>query len=285
MIKNFWKGFAMGIANIVPGISGSAIALVFNLFDDLIFAVNNVFKDFKKSVLFLFPIVAGGVTAMGVLSTVVEHSLQHYSMPTTIFFTGLILGSVPFIWSRASADGFKITYLPYTIVAFVIVMIMTHFGSTETQTSEIIISTALLAELFVVGIFAASALVIPGISGTFIMILFGVYHIILSSISSFMIAVFTLDIPAAIHAAILLAPVGIGNILGALLASKLVFLLLKRAYSATYYSILGLTLGSVYSLLVSPSTYQSGVSPLLIVISIITGSAGIILAMKLGATK
>lgn len=281
MLKDLFKGIVIGIGNILPGVSGGTLAIALNIFDELIFAINNIFKDFKNQFIFLMPILIGAVLGIGLFSIILEYSLRYFSFPSATFFVGLILGTVPLIWSKASSQGFKPIYLAYTVISLIIVVVITNVSPLHNQSSEFTITYGIMIQSLICGILASAAMIIPGLSGSFVMLLLGMYYPVLTAISDFITSFLSWDFQAMIPPILLLAPLAIGIIIGTVLVSKLLTNLLERAYGATYYSILGLTLGSIYSIFADPATYTAGVTMISIVAAIATGIIGAVLAIKL----
>ena len=201
-LSRMLKGLVVGVANIIPGVSGGTMAVVMGIYDKLIGAVSDLRRDFKNSVIYLFPIGVGALLGILLFSYLIEYLLANFTMPTNIFFLGLILGSIP--------DD-----LPAG-----------HPG--EAQKGE---PAALCRQLcgddcddpaaecdrrgqradhhpgrgqrhppVFVGGAAAACMIMPGISGSMIMVLLGVYTSVLTAISSFNIPV--------------LIPVALGVLLG-----------------------------------------------------------------------
>lgn len=281
-IKNFFKGIIFGVANIIPGVSGGTMAVVLGIFDDLLKSINSLRTDFKESMKFLLPILLGAGFGILVFASVISFGLTNYSFPTCMLFAGLVTGSIPFIYKKATEKGVNKSNYIYTLIAFAIVAFMSY-GKESTAAeyiSTFTLSTYLY--LFVCAIIASSAMVVPGISGSFVMILLGIYPILINGIESF--KTFLLDFnntEALFYSLKVLIPVGIGIIVGVILISKIIVLLLDKAYTQTYFSILGLILGSIYGLFVDPLTYQSGTSLPIIIVGVVTFAVGLIIATKL----
>ena len=96
----FIKGFIMGIANVIPGVSGGTLAVILGIFKDFVGSISNIFKSFKKSILFLLPIVIGMGVAIIASSKLIENCLTYYPLATILFFVGLILGGVPILFNK-----------------------------------------------------------------------------------------------------------------------------------------------------------------------------------------
>ena len=132
------KGLVVGVANIIPGVSGGTMAVVMGIYDKLIGAVSDLRKDFKNSVLYLLPIGIGAVLGIVLFSHLIEFLLRDFTMPTNIFFLGLILGSIPMIYHRAVREKFKkVSLLPF-FVSFAIMMVMTLLQNVSDEGSALI---------------------------------------------------------------------------------------------------------------------------------------------------
>lgn len=281
-IANFFRGILIGVANIIPGVSGGTIAVTLGIFDELIEAINNFFKDPKKYIKFLLPIFIGAIVGVLFFSSLIEYGLINFSLPTSMFFAGLVAGSIRLIYRKATEQQYKPTYYIYTLVAFIIVIILSNFSGPSLSITTTTFTTSLYIRLFISGAIAASAMIIPGISGSFVMILLGVYPLLISSISS--IKDYLLDLsntPLLISILQVVIPMGLGIVVGVLLISRIIDILFKKAYSITYFTILGLILGSLYGIFNDPSTYASGTSLPIIAVSIVTFAVGVALSLLL----
>ena len=106
-LVNVLRGAIIGIANIIPGVSGGTMAVVMNIYDQLIGSISKFFRNFKKNLLFLIPILIGAGAGIFLFSLLLGSLLEKYPMPVNFFFLGLILGSIPMLYKRATAEGFK----------------------------------------------------------------------------------------------------------------------------------------------------------------------------------
>lgn len=285
-MKNFImlliKGIFVGVANIIPGVSGGTIAVVLGIFDRLIDAINNFYKDLKKYFIFLIPIGLGMVFGIVGFSTVIDFTLTNYSLPTTLFFIGLVVGSIPLIYKKATEKSFKPIYVVPTIIACLIVVLFSVLSPDEARQTGAV-DMLMMIKLFFGGIIAAAAMVIPGISGSFMMVLMGLYSTVLHTIAGIKDYLRSpADIQLLIGLLSVLIPLGIGVVIGILLISKVIAILMKKYYSITYFSIFGLMLGSIFGMFNDPITYQSGVNAMAIVISVITFAVGFALSTVLG---
>ena len=107
----FLKGCVFGVANIIPGVSGGTIALTMGIYEDLIKAISNIRKKFKKSMALLIPFGLGAIASILLLSKVIKFCLDRYETPTILFFLGLIIGGIPLITKNVKGRKFKATYM------------------------------------------------------------------------------------------------------------------------------------------------------------------------------
>lgn len=293
----FIKGIFVGVANIIPGVSGGTIAVVLRIFDQMIDAINNFFKNPKKHIKFLVPLFLGAGAGIILFSKLLEFCLKKESLPTSLFFVGLVVGSVPLIYNQAKKKEIKPIYFGVSVIFFAIVVLISLLKPTNSETS-FSITPYWLSKAFISGIIASAAMVIPGISGSFVMVLLGLYNIILTSISGLtntlsngikmmlsgdFINGFMQIVKS--DSFIILAVTGIGIIIGVVLISKIIAILLEKAFSVTYFAILGLIFGSIFAIFKDPMTYESytgSIPALSIVLAVVTFIIGFFISIKLG---
>lgn len=259
-LSRMLKGLAVGVANIIPGVSGGTMAVVMGIYDRLIGAVSALRKDFKNSVLYLLPIGIGAVMGILLFSRLIELLLRDFAMPTNLFFLGLIVGSIPMIYHRAVKESFKpVSMVPF-VICFAIMMGMTLLQNVSDAGSALITTLTPVSaiQLILAGAVAAACMIMPGISGSMVLVLMGVYTSVLTAISS-------LNIPVLI-------PVAVGILIGLLGGAKLIDFFMKRYEQQTYFAILGLIAGSILPILLSAG-YTPGVQTLLSVFTLVLGAA------------
>lgn len=293
----FVKGIFVGTANIIPGVSGGTIAVVLRIFDSLIDAVNNFFKNPKKHLSFLFPLILGTIFGVAIFSKIIQFLLERFSFETNMFFVGLVIGSVPLIYREAKKKSIKLSYYLISLATFILVVSMSLISTEETSA---IVDTSFsgLLKITIFGAISSAAMVIPGISGSFIMVLLGIYNIILVSISQFIDIlinsfslimsegiVFTLRYIFTNENFFVLLAIGIGVLIGIIVISKIIDILFKKFFSATYFAILGLIFGSIFSIFNDASTYQSyslGIPFYAIITGLITLVIGFLISFNFG---
>jgi len=207
------------------------------------------------------------------------------------FFIGLIAGIIPHIFSKVKERGQRLKPKEVLLIAipFLILVVISGLkGVSVTNPEEVInnISVPFMIFIFFAGIIAAAALVIPGISGSFVLLLLGIYPLIIYSVSSirFLLADIT-NIQLMINICKVLGPLAIGVIIGGLSMARLIEKLLKNYRKIIYSVILGLLLGSVCVLFKEPMVYKSGMSAVIIVAGIITLSFGCFISFRIGKER
>ncbi len=295
------KGVLMGIANIIPGVSGGTIAVVLHVFDPMIEAINNFYKGKKqliKHAKFLIPLFFGALIGVGAFSKLIKFCLETYSLPTSMFFAGLVTGSLPLIYGKAKEKEVKPKYYIAAVLAFLIVAAFSLLKEPEAADEAAVLTALNFIKIAFFGVIASSAMVIPGISGSFVMMLLGIYNKLITAVSGLIDEIAALPsnmgsegIAAALKGLVcsesffIIAAVGIGVVVGIVIISKIIEILLKKVYSYTYFAILGLILGSLFSIFKDPVTYQSysgGVGIVPVVCAVVTFAAGTALSLLLG---
>lgn len=259
-IKNIFCGMIVGLANIIPGVSGGTMAVILNIYDKLIESIGNLTKKLKENVIFLSAIGIGAVISILLFSKGINFLLEHYYMITNFFFIGVIIGSAPMIYRRATEDSFKWTHIIPCVLAFVIMLITEFMPNTGTEVVITTLSVGTCIQLILVGMISAICMIIPGISGSFVMLLFGMYETITTALSSFNV--------------VILIPMAIGCLLGVGFGSKLISFVLKRYPQATYFAILGFVFGSIPVILgkiIEENAFQMGLAMILSVLMLIVG--------------
>jgi len=287
-IMNFFNGLAIGITETIPGVSGGTIAIILGFYNELIYTVNHFTRDLRKHLIFITPILLGVVAGLIVFSSVINYLLTKFSFPTMAFFIGLIVGIIPLIFIKVKTPGrwFTLKESALILLPLLALLILGSLRPVEIiDVSERISSIDVPFMLFILvaGIIAAAALVVPGISGSFMLLLMGIYPLATHSVSS--LGVLLTDISNTslmLDIAKVLAPLAIGIIIGGLSTARLIGKLLKKHYKTMYSIILGLLVGSIYVLFRDPIMFQSGSPALHITIGIVTLISGSIISFSLG---
>lgn len=241
MIKwtNIFRGFLMGVCELIPGVSSGTMALLLGIYDQFLGAISRLLsKDFKKAVLFLFPLVLGMAIAIISMTSLIDYLLQNHVVPTHFFFLGMVLGVVPMILKLSNVKvEFKALHYILIALAFLLVYFLSviqepgSVGNAEVSVGQMLF-------LFVVGMIGSATMLLPGISGSLVMLILGAYPTIIYSISEF--TSFNFSVTP------LLIATGLGILTGVLGASKVISYLLRNYTYLMYALIVGLLLGSVF---------------------------------------
>lgn len=232
-MRNIVRGIIMGVTDLIPGISGGTIAMVLGIYHELIASINGILtRNWRRHVLFIAPILLGIGVALLTFSRLIEWLISNHSYPLFFFFNGLILGIVPFLLRTANyKTTFKGQHYVLLAVAAALVIATGIFRENDMQTIWTSLSMTQYLYLFIAGWLASTAMILPGISGSFIFLLLGVYPTVINGISSFNVSI------------LIVVALGIG--LGLILTSKLIQFLFSKFQALTYAAMIGLVIGSL----------------------------------------
>ncbi|HHB0517932.1 TPA: DUF368 domain-containing protein [Staphylococcus aureus] len=239
---NILKGFAMGTSDLVPGVSGGTIALLLGIYNQFIASISGIFsRRFWPSFTFLIPIIIGMLLAMGSLSNLFNYLLSQHHIPTMFFFGGLIIGIVPYLLKISNyKTSFTTKHYMMVIAGIAILIVITLMNNGDKHAGETLtLSTALIIKYFIAGMCASSAMLLPGISGSFMLLVFGVYGTVMLAISEVVKLNFA-GLP------ILLA-VGFGVLAGFIISSKIIQYFLTHHKLMTFALIIGFVVGSLFA--------------------------------------
>ncbi|HCY9276219.1 TPA: DUF368 domain-containing protein [Staphylococcus aureus] len=239
---NILKGFAMGTSDLVPGVSGGTIALLLGIYNQFIASISGIFsRRFWPSFTFLIPIIIGMLLAMGSLSNLFNYLLSQHHIPTMFFFGGLIIGIVPYLLKISNyKTSFTTKHYMMFIAGIAILIVITLMNNSDKHVGETLtLSTGLIIKYFIAGMCASSAMLLPGISGSFMLLVFGVYGTVMLAISEVVKLNFA-GLP------ILLA-VGFGVLAGFIISSKIIQYFLTHHKLMTFALIIGFVVGSLFA--------------------------------------
>ncbi|HDP2069159.1 TPA: DUF368 domain-containing protein [Staphylococcus aureus] len=239
---NILKGFAMGTSDLVPGVSGGTIALLLGIYNQFISSISGIFsRRFWPSFTFLIPIIIGMLLAMGSLSNLFNYLLSQHHIPTMFFFGGLIIGIVPYLLKISNyKTSFTTKHYMMVIAGIAILIVITLMNNGDKHAGETLtLSTSLIIKYFIAGMCASSAMLLPGISGSFMLLVFGVYGTVMLAISEVVKLNFA-GLP------ILLA-VGFGVLAGFIISSKIIQYFLTHHKLMTFALIIGFVVGSLFA--------------------------------------
>lgn len=246
----FLKGFFMGIANIIPGVSGGTLAIIMGIYEDFIFAISHLFSNFKKNMMFLIPIGLGIGASILILSGAIEYSYNNFPLPTMMFFVGLVFGGIPMLIRNVlkkkeskRISSYIIALITFSIVIFMACAELIFDISLEVSFENMNFFSYVL--LFFVGVVAAATMVIPGVSGSLVLMLLGYYYPVLGAISSL------LKFENLVDNIFVLGVFGVGVLIGIVAISKLLEMLFKKYKVKTYFGVLGFIFASIIAIPIS----------------------------------
>jgi putative membrane protein len=291
IIRNFLNGLAFGITETIPGVSGSTIAIILGFYFELIEAINHFTENVRKHLKFFIPLILGIASGILLFSSLIHYLLTYHSFPTMLFFIGLIMGIIPLIFSKVKEPGIRLkpSEIILVVIPFLLLLVISELKEASVVEPEEVINNInipYMIFIFFAGIVAAMALVIPGVSGSFVLLLLGAYPVVIYSVSSIRILFTDLsNVTLLINICKVLIPLVIGIIIGGLSMVRLIEKLLKNYHKVVYSIILGLLLGSVCVLFREPMVYKSGISVIVVIIGIATLSLGCIFSFFMGRKR
>ena len=261
-IIDAFRGFCMALADSVPGVSGGTIAFILGFYDKFIGSLNGLIygkkEEKKESFFFLIRIGIGWLIGMGLAILILSSLFQKHIYSISSLFLGFIICSIPLIIKaeKAVLKG-KYINLIFTIIGIAIVALITYFNpvaGTETTVNIGNLNIGLGIYIFLAGMVAISAMVLPGISGSTLLLIFGLYIPVVTAVKDLLHLNFEC-LPAIIVFTL-------GIIAGVLLVIKGVKIALEKFRSQTIYCIIGLMIGSLYAIVMGPTTLNIPLEPL-----------------------
>ena len=274
------RGMVIGLANVIPGVSGGTMMVSMGIYDKLIWSINHLFKQFKKCLTILFPYAVGMVLAVLLGAVGLKIAFAKFPLATNTLFIGLILGSLPFILKEMKGENIGWQGILVFVLFFALVVVL-KVVEKETST-EIQLSVLEILKLFLLGAIASATMVIPGVSGSMMLKTLGYYEpIVTGAIPALMKGVTSGDWAMVGHNVGVLLPFGLGIVFGIFAIAKLIEFLMKKWKGRTYCAILGMVAASPVVILMDPGLYE-GLNVWIIVAAVVTLAAGVFCALKLG---
>ena len=280
MIKNIIKGAIIGIANIIPGVSGGTMAVSMGIYDQLIHCITHLFSELKKNLKFLIPIFIGAGIGLVGLSFVIEYLFDVAPFETNLLFIGLIIGGLPAMWKRVKGNAIKVPHMIAFVLFFALVVGLAAFGNAEG--ADVVLEPGFSngIMLFIVGVIAAATMIIPGVSGSMILLLMGYYNPIVSEINNFIRALVALDFVALWRGVLIFVPFGLGVVAGIFGIAKIIEIVFQKFPLLAYWAIIGLIVSSPFAIVLM-SNFGT-ITIIRVLIGIVALAAGTFTAYKLG---
>ena len=261
LIVNAFRGFCMALADSVPGVSGGTVAFILGFYDKFINSLNDLFSkdgNKKEAIKFLIKLGIGWIIGMALATIILSKVFESHIYVVSSLFVGFILFAIPLIIKddlKLLKGNYK--HLIFTVIGIVVVSLLTYLNQKTINSIDISVSSlniGLCIYTFVAGMVAISAMVLPGISGSTLLLIFGLYLPIINGIKE------------TLHLNLEFVPIlfifGLGVIAGIFLVIRLVKKALEKYRSQTIYTIIGLMIGSVYAIIMGPTSLSAPKSPL-----------------------
>ena len=255
----FIKGAILGVAFIIPGVSGGTLAVLLGIYEDIIEAVCNFYKgkdNFIKYLKFLIPILLGAGFSLLLDARLIEFGLDKAPIITTLVFLGLIIGGIPKLFKSVDTPNLK--HFSLMLIGIIIVVLMMIFDKSTANVNFSNMNLLGYIILIFVGMLASATMVIPGISGSFTLMLIGYYEPILETVNNLSSLTNVKD------NLLIMLPFLIGVVIGIVVIAKIINYMLKKYRNATYYIIIGFVLASVISVFVQVLSYEMNTIHLII---------------------
>lgn len=246
-LRTVLKGMIVGGTMLIPGASGSSMAIILGVYDRLVSSVSSFTKHKRESFIFLLLFCLGGGLGLRLFSTPLLRMMERYPMPMLFFFLGAVAGTVPLMLRQANVIKFHWKIPVYIAFGFFVIWLIALLPADIFQ-SEMRAGVLSFLLLMFAGVIGAIALVLPGISFSYLLLVLGLYDETMRAITGFYMP--------------FLVPLGIGLLLGIVLTTKALERAMTRHPQPTYLIILGFVLGSMIE--VFPGVPTGGQTPVCI---------------------
>lgn len=280
MIRMILKGVVIGIANIIPGVSGGTMAVSMGIYDKMIHAATHLLSEFKKSMQVLIPIIIGAGIGVVALARIIEIMFEKVPFQTNLLFIGLIIGGLPAMAKKVKGKTVRLGHLLSFLLFFVLVAGLALVGEQEGAAADLSFSLLNVIKLLGVGVVASATMVIPGVSGSMMLMLMGYYNPILTEINRFIDNLLDFNIQGLLEGCLVLVPFGIGVVVGIFAIAKVIEIIFEKFPEHAYWAIIGLIVASPIAILLMNSFGPINITAVLT--GIVALAAGVAVALKLG---
>ena len=278
-LKDIFKGVVIGVANAIPGVSGGTMMVSMGIYDDIIYCITHLLRQFKASIMRLLPYIIGMAVGIVGLAYAITYLDERFPFQTRMVFIGLILGGIPILWKRIRGgmakekkEGLCLSHIMVFLIFFALILVIQYLGGQDTKDVTLTTGAGSLIALFFVGVVASATMVIPGVSGSVMLMIMGYYYPVLNAIKDFIDGAIHARWDVVSHTAAWLVPFGIGVVFGIFAIAKLIEVLMRHFESLTYSGILGLVVASPVVILMGMSLAK--LSALVVVTGILAMAAG-----------
>ena len=280
-IFNILKGMVIGAANVIPGVSGGTLAVSMGVYETIIYSINNIFKHPLKTIKDLWPFMIGIVLGIIASVFVVTFLFEAFPIPTATFFVGLVLGALPTIIPKVEGKTLELKdFILFTVLAAIILFLPAFASNSDATLGGGIMSYLIM---FGLGVIASATMVVPGVSGSMVLMALGYYTFVMATISSCIKDLATFDWLGLFSAIKILLPFGLGVIAGIIGMSKAIEKLLSKYPKMVYWGMIGLIVASPFPIILNMDF--TGITVVTIIISTLLLAVGIYVASRLSEDK
>lgn len=280
MLKMILKGVVIGVANIIPGVSGGTMAVSMGIYDKIIHAATHLLSEFKKSMKVLIPILIGAALGLVVVARLIQMMFDKAPFQTNLLFIGLIVGGLPAMAKKVKGQSIRIQHIIACILFFAFVVGLATIGETEGAAADMTFNAVNVLKLFGVGVIASATMVVPGVSGSMILMLIGYYNPVLNEVNRFIDNLVSFNVPGLIDGCAVLVPFGIGVVVGIFAIAKIIEIIFEKFPYVAYWAIIGLIVASPFAILMMNNL--GTINVVTVLTGIVALAVGILTAMKLG---
>ena len=300
LLIDILRGAVIGLANVIPGVSGGTMMVSMGIYDTIIDCISNLFKKFKQCIKILWPYLVGMVIAILAGSLVLKKAFEEFPLPTNALFIGLILGSLPILWKQIKDEKLNALHVfIFLLFAAVVIIPKVLSNSQDFQQFAAPVDVLHILLYIVLGVIASASMVIPGISGSMMLKIFGYYEtIVTQTLGGTFKEVLAGNFSNLGHALGVLIPFAVGLVIGIFGVAKLIGWLLKRWKGYTYAAILGMVIASPVVILLDKGNWRAYIyegkkivdyggpryetfPTLIIIVSVVLLAVGFFVALKL----
>lgn len=285
-IMQVLRGIVIGLANVIPGVSGGTMMVSMGIYDTVIYSINHLFSEFKKCFKVLLPYLIGMVIAILAGAVGLKVAFAEFPLPTNALFIGLILGSLPFILHEVRGQKIGWQGVLFFAAFFALVVLQKVLEGNGTVTIEL--SVGEVIKLLLLGMVASATMVVPGVSGSMMLKTLGYYEpIVTGALPELLSGLKEVLAGTAgawdtvLHNVGILLPFGIGIIVGFFGIAKLIAFLFKHWKGWTYCAILGMVAASPVVILMNSALYEN-ISVLWVVEAVLCFGIGVVIALLFG---
>lgn len=229
--KHLYEGFCLGIVLLAPGLSVATVAMILGIYEQLLNLVSDLFSpQWKATLKVLIPLGIGALIALAISSRLIVAVMESYPMQTDFLFLGLVMGAIPMLLRTADAKNkFKSKHVVLLVCVALLVAALDWLVPREATLGDL--DVMMVVKLVTTGVLISAAMLLPGLSAALVLVLLGTYQMLSQGLSTF-------NIP-------IIASVGIGAILGLIVASKGIKFLLNNYLNSTNAACIGMVIGSI----------------------------------------